>query len=90
MHTLGGNLVLPSFTNQKDAASLAKWFCVLQADKRARQRAKDKERKDGKPETAAAAAGSSKAASGTAAAGGDSFDAELAAAMAEAATISSR
>jgi hypothetical protein len=71
------------------AASLVNWCCVLQADKRARQRAKDKERKDSKPATAAAA-DSSKPSAGTAAAGGDSFDAELAAAMAEAAAISSR
>lgn len=61
-----------------------------QADKRARQRAKEKERKDGK-EAAAANNGGSKGSSTAAAAGGDdSFDAELAAAMAEAAAISSR
>eukprot|EP00878_Enallax_costatus_P044839 GHUV01053598.1.p1 GENE.GHUV01053598.1~~GHUV01053598.1.p1 ORF type:complete len:210 (+),score=105.62 GHUV01053598.1:1-630(+) len=51
------------------------------AEKRARQKAKEKDRTDGK----AAAGGSS-----TAAAAGDSFDDELAAAMAEAAAISNR
>ena len=73
------------------------YVCTFaQADKRARQRAKEKERKEGK--TAAAAGGggggssSSKgaAAAGAGANGVDSFDAELAAAMAEAAAISSR
>lgn len=54
-----------------------------QADKRARQKAKEKERKDGK------AAGCSTG-HGVATGAADSFDDELAAAMAEAATISSR
>lgn len=64
----------------------------VQADKRARQRAKEKERKDGKEAAAASNHGGSKGSSKAAAAAGgnDSFDAELAAAMAEAAAISSR
>mgnify|MGYP001811035260 CR=1 FL=1 len=63
-----------------------------QADKRARQKAKEKDRK---PSGAATPGSSSKGTAAAAAAaaggaGGDSFDAELAAAMAEAAAISSR
>lgn len=54
----------------------------LQAEKRARQKAKDKDHKDGK----APAGGGSSTAAGTA----DTFDDELAAAMAEAAAISNR
>lgn len=71
-------------------------LCVLQADKRARQRAKEKERKEGKQAAASPGAATPGSSSGkgpaAAAAGGavDSFDAELAAAMAEAAAISSR
>jgi hypothetical protein len=57
-----------------------------QADKRAKQRAKEKERKDGKPTPTPGKAPAAAAAAG----GGDSFDDELAAAMAEAAAISSR
>jgi hypothetical protein len=57
----------------------------LQAEKRARQKAKDKERK----ESLSAAEGSSSVAA-AATDLGNSFDDELAAAMAEAAAISSR
>jgi hypothetical protein len=64
-----------------------------QADKRARQRAKEKAGKGPAGEAAAGGGGSKGSAAAAAAAaggGGDSFDAELAAAMAEAAAISSR
>jgi hypothetical protein len=78
------------------ASALPRACC--QADKRARQKAKDAARRDkeggGSASSVGGGAGGKAAAAGAAAAGGggggDSFDDELAAAMAEAAAISSR